>query len=188
MHAVPMVRDVLEALLMSLTCYCEASIPKERLDLPTPVDSPKPGTKANPIVIEDDLAPLGSASNPIVIYVDEEHCGHDKAEELDSDVDTEIMATPEFWENLTDECFPVPKDEGVVVGSTSVLTPTRLLGCENPEPRFFGQSSENHLHLDEKALKMAEGKFHVRDCHSSKNAPCENGAKGERGEDMKNGF
>jgi hypothetical protein len=179
-----MVRDIPEALLMSLTCYCEASIPKERSDLPTlvihtPVDSLKLGTKANPIVIKDDLAPLGSASNPIVIYVDEEHCGHDKAEELDSDVDTEIMATPEFWENLTDECFPVPKDEGIVVGSTSVLTPTRLLGCEDPEPRFFGQSSENHLHLDEKALKMAGGTFRIGDRYSLESVPCEDGTKDE---------
>lgn len=27
-------------------------------------------------------------------------------EEFDSDTDTEIMTTPEFWENLIDEIFP----------------------------------------------------------------------------------
>jgi hypothetical protein len=98
---VPIVRDILEVLLISLTYYYEVSIPKERSDLPIyiSVDSPKLGTKANPIVIEDNLTPLGSASNPIVIYIDKEHCGYNKAEELDSDIDTEIIATLEFWEN-----------------------------------------------------------------------------------------
>lgn len=33
--------------------------------------APELGTQANPIVIGDDPAPLGSASNPIVIHVDE---------------------------------------------------------------------------------------------------------------------
>ncbi|GKZ26482.1 hypothetical protein AbraIFM66951_003624 [Aspergillus brasiliensis] len=32
------------------------------------------GTEANPIVIGDDLAPLGSAFNPIAIHVDENWC------------------------------------------------------------------------------------------------------------------
>ena len=39
------------------------------------IDSPEPDVEANPIVIGDDLALLGSASNPIVIHVDED-CGH----------------------------------------------------------------------------------------------------------------
>lgn len=170
-----------------LTWHCEATIADEPSDWPTLVihelvDSPEPGTKANPIAIGDELAPLGSDSNAIVIHVDED-CGRDKAEQLDSDADTEIMATSEFWENLMDECFPVPTDEGAAVGSTSVLTPTSLLGCEDlEEPQILGQSSANHLHLDEKALTMAGGTFHVGDCHSFENTPCENGAKSERGE------
>jgi hypothetical protein len=57
--------------------------------------APELGTYANPIVIVDDLAPLGSASNPIVIYVDEGWC-RDELDQLDSDADTVIMATPEF--------------------------------------------------------------------------------------------
>jgi hypothetical protein len=58
------------------------------------------GTQANPIVIGDDLAPLGSASNSIVIQVDEGWC-HDDPDQLGSDADTEVMATPQFWGTLT---------------------------------------------------------------------------------------
>ncbi|KAJ5198754.1 uncharacterized protein N7498_007871, partial [Penicillium cinerascens] len=54
------------------------------------LDLPEPGTEINPIVVEDDPAPLGSASNPIVIHVDEEWC-HDNAEQLSSGDDTDIM-------------------------------------------------------------------------------------------------
>jgi hypothetical protein len=53
-------------------------------------------------VIGDGLAPLGSASNPIVIHVDEDWC-YDKIDRGGSDADTEVMATPEFWEALIDE-------------------------------------------------------------------------------------
>ena len=133
-------------------------------------------------MIGDDPAPLGSASNPIVIHVDED-CGYNEAEQLGSDADTEIMATPEFWEKLIDESFPVPADEGSAVSLTSVLTPTKLLGCEDPEePQMLRQSSANHLHLDDKGPKMAGDTFHVGDCPSHENTPSQNGAKGESGE------
>lgn len=39
--------------------------------------APKLGTQANPIVIGDNPAPLGSVSNPIVIHVDEGWCSHE---------------------------------------------------------------------------------------------------------------
>jgi hypothetical protein len=49
------------------------------------------GTEANPIVIEDDSAPLGSETNPIVIHVEEDH-SYSEVERLSSDntSDTEI--------------------------------------------------------------------------------------------------
>ena len=128
MRARPPVRDILEALWILLTLYCEVLIPDERSDWPTLaiyefIDSPDLGTEANPIVIGDNPVPLGSASNPIMIYVDKD-CGYDEAEQLGSDADTEIMAIPEFWENLIDESFPVPVNERVDVNSVSVLSPT----------------------------------------------------------------
>lgn len=56
--------------------YYEVSIPTEPYEWPKVVvrDSkshPELGTAANPIVIEDEPAPFGSASNPIVINVNE---------------------------------------------------------------------------------------------------------------------
>ncbi|KAJ5277590.1 hypothetical protein N7534_003659 [Penicillium rubens] len=131
------------------------SIPDERSDWPTLViheltDSSELGTEANPIVIGDDPAPLGSASNPIVIHVDED-CGYDEAEQLGSDADTEIMATPEFWEILIDESFPAPAEERADVNSVSALSPTTQLACEDPEePRILEQNCPG---LDDKATK-----------------------------------
>jgi hypothetical protein len=91
-------------------------------------------------VIRDDPTPLGSASNPIVIQVDED-CGYDEAEQLGSDADIEIMATPEFWEKLIDESFPVPADERADVNPISVLSPTTQLACEDPgELRILEQN------------------------------------------------
>jgi hypothetical protein len=58
------------------------------------LDLPEPGTESNPIVVRDDPTPLGSASNPIVIHVDEEWC-HDDVDQLGSGDDTDIMSTPE---------------------------------------------------------------------------------------------
>ncbi|KAJ5198770.1 uncharacterized protein N7498_007887 [Penicillium cinerascens] len=82
------------------------------------LDLPEPGTESNPIVVEDDPAPLGSASNPIVIYDDEEWC-HDEAEQLGSGDDTDIMSTPEFWEDFTPPACENPEELGVL-GQSSV--------------------------------------------------------------------
>ncbi|KAJ5464327.1 uncharacterized protein N7458_000013 [Penicillium daleae] len=126
--------------------------------------SPEFGTQANPIVIGDDLAPLDSASNPIVIYVDEDHFG--------SDVDTEIITTPEFWETLISGDFAIPADEGEAI----VL-------YENPEDlQSSKQSSLDCFHLDNKALKVAESSFYtLQNCSGLVAASSEKRAKyGER--------
>ncbi|CAG8206107.1 unnamed protein product, partial [Penicillium nalgiovense] len=131
------------------------SIPDEPSDWPPLakrelIDSPESGTEANPIVIGDDPAPLGSASNPIVIHVDED-CGYNEAEQLGSDADTEIMATPEFWEKLIDESFPAPADERADINSVSVLSPTTQLAYEDPGE--LGILKQNCPRLDDKATK-----------------------------------
>ncbi|EKV19134.1 hypothetical protein PDIG_06310 [Penicillium digitatum PHI26] len=131
------------------------SIPNERSDWPILaiyelIDSSELGTEANPIVIGDDPTPFGSASNPIVIHIDED-CGHKEAEQLGSDADTEIMATPEFWEILIDESLPASAHECADVNFVSVLPPTTQLVCEAPEePRIVEQ---NCPRLDNKAIK-----------------------------------
>lgn len=72
------------------------------------------------------LAPLGSASNPIVIYIDEDWY-YNKIDRYDSDTDTMIIAIPEFWEALIDESFSILADERGAVGSSSVRVLTRSL-------------------------------------------------------------
>lgn len=74
-------------------------------------------------MIGDDFAPLGSASNPIVIHVDEDWC-HDETYRL-SDADTEILAISEFWGTLIGESFTALADEGEAVPSSSVRAQTR---------------------------------------------------------------
>jgi hypothetical protein len=63
------------------------------------IHSPESDIEANPIVIGYGPAPLGSASNPITIHVNED-CGHNETEQLGSGANTEIMAALKFWENL----------------------------------------------------------------------------------------
>ncbi|OGE47593.1 hypothetical protein PENARI_c040G09683 [Penicillium arizonense] len=78
------------------------------------IDFPKLGTEANPIVVSDDAGPLGSASNPIIINFDND-CGHHVPWEYHSDGDTEVVATPDFLENLIDGSFPnLPNEEAVM--------------------------------------------------------------------------
>jgi hypothetical protein len=122
------------------------------------------GTQVNPIVIGDDPAPLGSASNPIVIHVDEGWC-RDETDQLSSDADTEIMATPEFWGTLTGVDFAVPVKDDVAIDS-SVRVPIRSLVCEDPEGLHpFEQSTPNGFQSDHKALKVTENPFDAsREC------------------------
>jgi hypothetical protein len=117
--------------------------------------APNLGTHTYPIVISDDPAPLGSASNPIVIHVDENRC-RDEIDQLGSDADTEIMATPEFWDAWAHESLTVPAVEGEAIVSSPIHAASRSSVSENPEDfRQFGQSSVNRSHLDDKALEMA---------------------------------
>ncbi|KAJ5664303.1 hypothetical protein N7507_005034 [Penicillium longicatenatum] len=58
------------------------------------------GTEANPIVIGDDRAPLGSASNPIVIHVGENWC-YDKIDQLSAHADSTraLPSTEANWDD-----------------------------------------------------------------------------------------
>jgi hypothetical protein len=140
--------------------------------------SPELGTQANPIVIRDGLAPLGSASNPIEIYVDEDWCC-DKIDQGVSDADTEVMATPEFWEALIDESFSDPAERGTV-GPSSVRAPTRSPTNEDPEDlRSFGQSPLNSFRLDE---IMTDSSFNwLQNCPGLEDIRRENVANGQAG-------
>lgn len=167
--------------------YCVASIPTELCELPEVVVrdsivSPDLGTEANPIVIGDDLAPLGSASNPFVIHVDEDFCP-EGADQFSSDADTEIMATPEFWENLIDEGFPAPANEGTDVGPTSLLAPIGPPACKDTKKlQSIDQLSVNHVHLGDKSLEMTENSFSMsKDCSGREAARCGKSANWQAG-------
>ncbi|KAF3394472.1 hypothetical protein F1880_005502 [Penicillium rolfsii] len=115
--------------------------------------SPELGTSANPIVIEDGLAPLGSAFNPIVI---DEDWRRNEPEQFGSDANTETMATPEFWESLTAGEFAVPVKDDTAIDSLPVCVPNRSLVCEDREgSRVFERSTTDHFQL-EKESKINE--------------------------------
>lgn len=128
---------------------------------------PELGSHANPVVIGDGLAPFGSASSFIVIHLDDDLC-YDKVDRCGSQADTELMATPEFWEALIDESFSVPADKCGAVCSSFVRAPTRSPAHDNAETlHSFGQSSANSFLLDDKALKVTESSFNgQQDCSS----------------------
>lgn len=126
-------------------------------------DSPESGTEANPIVIRHDSAPLDSASNHIVIHVNED-CAYDETEQPGSVADAETMPSPELWENLIDGGFLVPADEGATVDLTSILALARLQPVRTQKSQILGQLSTSRLHLDHKALKVTKNTFHVEGC------------------------
>lgn len=57
---------------------------------------------------------MGSASNLIIINDGENYGPQDELRQPDSDVDTEILSTPEFWANLDGESNPAPSNETAV--------------------------------------------------------------------------
>ncbi|KAJ6129149.1 hypothetical protein N7512_001929 [Penicillium capsulatum] len=61
------------------------------------------GTKANPIVI-DETSPPDSIPDVIATYIDGDH-GFDDTGHLCSDAETEIIASPAFWDAFLDENF-----------------------------------------------------------------------------------
>lgn len=107
----------------------------------------------------------------------------DETDQLGSDADTEIMATPEFWGTLIGETFAVPVDEGAAVDSSSVRARTRSLGCGDPEGlQPFEQSTPNCFHLDDKALKVTEDLFdESQNCAGLEAARSENVANDHAG-------
>lgn len=93
-----------------------------------------------------------------MIHVDEGWCC-DKTDQLSSDADTEIMATPEFWALISGN-FAVPVYKGEAVDSSSVRAPTRSPVCEDPKDlRSFEQSTPNCFHLDGKSPKVTKNSF-----------------------------
>lgn len=90
------------------------------------------GTKANPIVIDDETPPPYSIADTTATYADEEYSY--EPGQLDSDADTETMATPEFWENLIDESFSAPGHESARhLVPASVSAQSSPPACNDPE-------------------------------------------------------
>jgi hypothetical protein len=134
------------------------------------------GTEANPIVIEDDPAPLGSESNPIVIHVEGDH-SYSKVEQMSSDdtSDTELI-TESWWKQFLDETCDISSARGIAGCSTSDLVPTPLPVCKYPEEsQASGQLSADSPYLDGQALETAEY-YHVEHGSSDKD---EQGRDGE---------
>jgi hypothetical protein len=93
---------------------------------------PELGTFANPILIEDDFALPGLASNSNVIQVDEGWRG-DEPDYFGSDADTEIISTPEFWGSLTGRSFAFPGKHEAAIDSSSIYVSTRSVDFEDLE-------------------------------------------------------
>jgi hypothetical protein len=120
---------------------------------------PELGTQANPILITDDSAPLGSASNPILIQVDEGWC-RDDSDQRGSDANTVIMTTPEFWGTLTGGNSTGPGKDNASLDSSSIHVPTGSLVCENLDSfQPFDMSTSNKFALDHKAFEVTEDSF-----------------------------
>ena len=89
---------------------------------------------------------MGSASNPIIINFDND-CSHHVPWEYHSDGDKEVLATPDFWENLIDESFPKSPNEEAVIDQISDPTLTISPIFQNSgQPQFFGLPTTDCAH------------------------------------------
>ncbi|KAJ5267822.1 hypothetical protein N7478_010630 [Penicillium angulare] len=162
------------------------------------------GTEANPIVIGDDPAPLGSASTegnmrgspkpegtqsnaiypkncsspldsaPKVIYED---C-YDDTDQLSSDADTEVMTSPQFRAALVDESLPDPADECEAVATASICDST----SHDPEDLRIEELPTDHPQSDEKAPQtIDDSSLDLQGCDTLQTGRRENGAYASTG-------
>ncbi|KAJ5819462.1 taurine dioxygenase family protein [Penicillium riverlandense] len=108
-----------------------------------------PGILSNPSTL------TGSTSNPIIIDNSEKYGAEDEFGPHDSDADTEILSTPEFWAILDGESNHVLSNKAAVTDSSSRL-PCKCFDCIQP----FELSSTNRLPVEEdeqEAVGTTEG-------------------------------
>lgn len=110
---------------------------------------PELGTFANPILIEDEPALPSSASNLIQVKGDwlRDEPGH-----FDSDADTEIMTTPEFYGSLTGGNIAYPGKHDAAINSSSIHISNRPIDSKDLE----GLQSAEQLQLDRQTLKVTQ--------------------------------
>ncbi|KAJ5559485.1 hypothetical protein N7513_001884 [Penicillium frequentans] len=96
---------------------------------------PEPRTHPNVLNFEHAIEPSGSAPSLVKI--------HDVCSDETSDVSTEAMTTPEFWDAL-EESRPLPPDEGEAFSSNSVYALIGSVVSEDQENYHPGQSSSNN--------------------------------------------
>ncbi len=110
---------------------------------------PELGTFANPILIEDESALPDSASNSTMIRVEEDWL-RDESDHADSDAETEIMTTPEFYGSLSGGNIAYPEKHKAAVDSSSIYVSDRSIGFEDLE----GLQSVEKLQSDHQTLKV----------------------------------
>jgi hypothetical protein len=70
------------------------------------------------------------------------------------------MATPDFWEALTDGNFADPVKDDASIDSSSIHVPTGLLVCENLDSlQPFDMSTSNRFASDHKTFGVTENSF-----------------------------
>lgn len=112
---------------------------------------PELGTFANPILIEDEPALPNSASNSNMIQAEEDWL-RDEPDYLDSDADTEIMTTPEFYGFLTGGNIAYPGKYDAAINSSAIYVSNRPIDSGVLE----GLQSVEHLQLDRQTLEVTE--------------------------------
>lgn len=80
--------------------------------------------EANSIKRNNPFTTMGSASNPIMIDDGENYVSQDELWQCDSDADTEVLSSPEFWANLNGN--HVPLSETALTDLSSDLTSSKL--------------------------------------------------------------
>jgi hypothetical protein len=105
-----------------------------------------------------------------------------QAEDLESDTETEIMTTPDYWENLIDEDVPISADGDVITETYPILAPPESSVHKDLEGPYAPAGPPAHsLNLDHKLSEPTSSESFMKCRYVGKETHSEIYLQGQRG-------
>lgn len=105
-----------------------------------------------------------------------------QAEDLESDTETEIMTTPDFWENLIDEDVPISADGDFITETYPILAPPESSVHKDLEgPYTLAGPPAHSLNLDHKLSEPTSSESLMKCRYIGKETQSEIFSQGQRG-------
>ena len=105
-----------------------------------------------------------------------------QAEDLESDTETEIMTTPDFWENLIDEDVPISADGDFITETYPIFAPPESSVHKDLEGPYTPAGPPAHsLNLDHKLSEPTSSESLMKCRYIGKDTRSEIFSQGQRG-------